>query len=145
MVDYKLVLASNTNIDTLIQYKLASTLDYHIDISLEERDKIERFVCNNIPKDICNYKMIVLKDKIIGAVCLKNVKSSILIDELYLEENFRSKGIGTDILKNIISKYKCVFLWVYKNNEKALSLYKRLGFKVKEEDNLRVCMEYKDM
>lgn len=52
--------------------------------------------------------------------------------------------IGTNIITNIIEKHPIVYLWVYKNNIRAISLYERLGFKVIEETKTRYYMKYKE-
>lgn len=55
-------------------------------------------------------------------------------NNLCLIPQFRGFGIGTDILKNIIEKYKGknIYLKVFKSNP-AQNLYKRLGFEVYDE------------
>ena len=65
-----------------------------------------------------------------------------MLDEIYIESDFRNKGIGTKIIKEILQENKVVYLWVYKENEKAISLYKKLGFKVVDETDTRFFMKY---
>lgn len=67
---------------------------------------------------------------------------SVLLDEIYLNSEYRGKGIGTKIIKNIIDNNHKVSLWVYKNNIKAISLYQRLNFKIDKEDEKRYYMIY---
>ena len=50
--------------------------------------------------------------------------------------------IGTDILKNILSKNKIVYLWVYKDNIKAYNLYKQLGFMEIKDTDSRYLLKY---
>ena len=52
------------------------------------------------------------------------------------------KGIGTNILNNILNNNSKVYLWVYKENTLALNLYKKLGFKIKETTETRYFMQY---
>ena len=73
---------------------------------------------------------------------LTNNGNGKLLDELYLEEEYRNNKIGTDIIKNILNKNDVVYLWVYKLNTKAISLYKRLGFQIMEETETRYYMKY---
>ena len=49
--------------------------------------------------EISNYKMIVVNQKEIGCVLVTKKEDKILFDELYIEEKYRRKGIGTSILK----------------------------------------------
>ena len=65
-----------------------------------------------------------------------------LLDEIYLEEEYRNKGIGTKIIMDILNNNDVVYLWVYKENEKAISLYKKLGFNVIKETESRYYMKY---
>lgn len=59
-----------------------------------------------------------------------------------MEEEYRNRGIGTDIIKNILETNSNVYLWVYKENIKAIALYKKLKFKVIDETKTRYYMEY---
>lgn len=43
---------------------------------------------------------------------------------------------------DILDNNDVVYLWVYKENEKAISLYKKLGFNVIEETESRYYMKY---
>lgn len=65
-----------------------------------------------------------------------------MIDEIYINKEYRSLGIGTNIIKNILDINKNVYLWVYKDNEQAVSLYKRLGFIVVDETESRYYMKH---
>ena len=51
------------------------------------------------------YYNIIIDDKIIGSVCIKDLENAKLLDEIYLEKEFRNKGIGTDIIRKIIKMY----------------------------------------
>lgn len=59
-----------------------------------------------------------------------------------MEEEYRNKGLGTDIIKNILKINPIVYLWVYKENKKAISLYKKLNFKIIDETENRFYMKY---
>ena len=55
----------------------------------------------------------------------------LLIEEIYINEKFRSKGIGKEIfdfLKTRYSSYSRVRLEVEISNKKAIKLYEKLGF-----------------
>ena len=87
---------------------------------------------------------IVFDDKIIGSILLKDIQEGKIIDEIYIEKEFRNNGIGTDIIMKVVKKSnnKNIYLWVYKENIKAVSLYERLGFKIIDETESRYYMEY---
>lgn len=140
-MNYNLKNATVKDIQILIQYKLNTIMEYASDLTEKERDKIIKYVNNNIPKQIDNYQMILVNNKTIGAVLINNLDDGVLLDEIFIEEDFRNKGIGNSILKEIIQNHDIVYLWVYKLNKKAIKLYKKIGFKVIEETETRYYMK----
>ena len=139
---YKLVKASKKDIPRLIKYKKDIIYMYSKDLAEDERNKIDEYVINSLNETIKDYYNIIINDKIIGSVCIKELENAKLLDEIYLEKEFRNKGIGTDIIRKIIENNKNVYLWVYKKNKKAVLLYKRLGFTIEEETESRYYMNY---
>ena len=121
-MEYKLLTSSNKDINRLIEYKKRTIYEYAKDLSNEEIDKINKYVTSEVPKLINDYGK--------------------LLDEIYLEEEYRDKGIGTKIIKNILNNNDIVYLWVYKENKKAISLYKKLEFYAIEETESRYYMRY---
>ena len=65
-----------------------------------------------------------------------------LIDEIYIEKEFRNNGIGTDIIRKMLENNRNIYLWVYKENSKAVLLYKMLGFIIVDETDSRYYMKY---
>ena len=140
-MNYNLVKANIDNQELLIKYKLNSIIDYATNLSEEEINKINNYVKTNIPKQISNYKLIIVNDNIIGCLLVEKYKDGILLDEIYIESNFRNLGIGSSIIENIIKDKKIIYLWVYKNNVKAIKLYLKLKFKIEEETETRYFMK----
>lgn len=140
-MNYELKRATKEDESVLIEYKLKSIFDYVENLDEKEINRINNFVKERIPLQIDNYKMIFVGESKCGALLVTNEEDGVLLDEIYLEENFRNKGIGTDIIKSLINEKNKVYLWVYKNNINAISLYKKLGFKIKEETETRYYME----
>ena len=141
-MNYRLVSATKRDILKLIEYKLESIFDYAENLSLEEINQINDYVKSNVPKELNNYKIICINDKKVGCLLITNKDDGVLLDEIYLEEKYRNKGIGTSIIREILSNYNIVYLWVYKLNTKALSLYKKLGFKIINETKTRYYMKH---
>ena len=140
--DYKLEFATKDDIKLLISYKLATILDYAKDLPKGEIEKITNYVKTTVPIHIDDYKIIIINNKKVGCLLLEKYEDGILINELYLDKNYRRKGIGTNILNNILNNNSKVYLWVYKENTIALNLYKKLGFKIKETTETRYFMQY---
>ncbi len=71
-----------------------------------------------------------------------------MIDGLYVDINFRNKGIATKLIKEIIREIYLlgdyeIFINVLKKNKVAVNLYNKLGFNTKEETDSRYYMKYK--
>lgn len=142
-MNYQLIKATNQNIDELINYKLSSILDYAKDINDEEKEKIVSYVHKNIPNQLESYQMINFSNEVIGCLLTTNYEDGVLLDEIYIKSEYQNKGIGTDIIRNLMERNKNIYLWVYKDNNNALNLYKKLSFKIMEETDSRYFMQYK--
>ena len=139
---YKLSKSTDEDINRLIDYKKKTIFEYAKDLSENEINKINNYVEDKVPKLINDYCNIIVDDKIVGCLLLTDKDDGILLDEIYLEEEYRNKGIGTDILKNVLKNNNVVYLWVYKENIKAIDLYKKLGFNIIDETDSRYYMKY---
>lgn len=139
---YKLVKASKKDIPRLIKYKKDIIYMYSKDLAEDERNKIDEYVITSVNEMFKDYYNIIIDDKIIGSILLKDMPQGKLIDEIYIEKEFRNIGIGTDIIREMLEKNRNIYLWVYKENEKAISLYNRLGFIIVDETDSRYYMKY---
>lgn len=137
---YNLIDATENDVDVLIKYKLANILDYAKKLSTEEISKIRTYVNSHIPKQLDNYRMITYDNRIIGCILVEKKDANVLLDEIYIEENYRNKGLGTKLIKDVILNNDIIYLWVYKENVIAISLYKKLGFNTIEETETRLYM-----
>ena len=139
---YILVKASKKDISRLIKCKKDIIYMYSKDLSKEEKEKIDDYIFNSVNESLKDYLNIVINDKIIGSILITDLKEGKLIDEIYLEKEFRNTGIGTDIIREMLEKNRNIYLWVYKENKKAISLYNRLGFIIVDETDSRYYMKY---
>lgn len=115
---------------------------YAKDLKQEEINRINKYVKANVPRQIKNYKLIMNNDKIIGCILVEKYLDGFLLDEIYIEKEYRNKKIGTELIKGIQTKYSPVYLWVYKQNIRAYNLYKCLGFEIEQETETRYFMKY---
>lgn len=104
----------------------------------------------NVIKNKDNILLLYKEDNnSIGYVFAKRVNEGYLLDGLYVLEGFRNKGIARKLLNEIIKEislkgeYK-IFINVLKENIIAYNLYKNLGFIIKEENELKYYMIYKN-
>ncbi len=85
-------------------------------------------------------KVIVVGGIDIGWLQLHEGKHEIAIHQIHIKRGFRGQGIGTSIIKRILTlanvQESSVTLSVVKNNP-ALSLYRRLGFSIVREDKTK--------
>ena len=139
---YELINSSKNDIERLIKYKKETIYEFANNLSEEEINRINNYIITNVPKLLDNYLNIVINNKVIGCVLITNKDDGKLLDEIYIEEKFRNKGIGTSIIKDIIRENSIIYLWVYKENKQAISLYKKLRFKVIDETDSRYYMKY---
>jgi ribosomal protein S18 acetylase RimI-like enzyme len=139
---YQLENATVNDSNLLIKYKLNNILEYAKDLDQEEITKINNYVNSKIPKQINNYKIIKVDNKIIGCLLVEEHLDGVILDEIFIEEKYRNNGIGTKIINIILSNYSIVYLWVYKDNVKAVKLYEKLGFLIIENTETRYFMKY---
>ena len=100
-------------------------------------------ICECVPTLIKEYKNIIYNKKIIGSILIRKIDGGLLLDEIFIENEYRNKGIGSSIIKNYVLNFDGnVYLYVYKDNTNAFNLYKKLEFKVKEETDSRYYMVF---
>ena len=143
-IRYELEKAKKEDRELLLKYKLANIVNFSHNLSPEEIIEINDYVEKSISEQIDSYKIIKIDNKKIGCLLLEKYQDGILLDEIYLESDYQKKGIGTDILTNVLNNNSKVYLWVYKENEVALNLYKKLGFIITDVTESRYFMEYKN-
>lgn len=139
---YQLENAKAEDTNLLIKYKLNNIFEYSKDLELEEITKINNYVNSKIPKQINNYKIIKSDNKTIGCLLVEKHLDGVILDEIFIEEEHRNNGIGTEIINNILSNYCIVYLWVYKDNIKAIKLYEKFGFAIIDNTETRYFMKY---
>lgn len=139
---YHLQIAMTKNMLQLETWKLQTVLDYAGKLSIEEQEKIRNYVHNEVLEYLHFFELIEVSSSIVGCVLVRPYQDGYLLDEIYLEKEYRNLGIGSSILKDKTMQFSPLYLWVYKDNKKAISLYKRIGFFVKEETATRYFMKF---
>ena len=71
----------------------------------------------------------------VGLLVVKEQKDSLYIDKLYIQPEFRRKGIASNVFNCLIkTRKKPLALNVNKNNLPAVSCYLKNGFKIAKEE-----------
>jgi ribosomal protein S18 acetylase RimI-like enzyme len=113
------------------------------DKSIDENFVVKDYFINMIND---NNILLLYKDNNIplGYIFAKYVDNSYLIDGLYVDINYRNRGIASKLLYeiiNYINNYD-IYINVIKDNIIAFNLYKSIGFSVISSDGLKYNMKY---
>ncbi len=96
--------------------------------------KVMGWVQKKIENAIDEYTVIYVNEQKAGYYHFyKNEDGQFEIDDLYVFSEFQNKGIGSEVIKKCCAAVNApVMLYVFIKNERAISLYKRLGFEITE-------------
>lgn len=132
MISYKI--ADISEVDII--FDLAKeNIDMYEDIKNINYEKVLDWMKWKIHDNINSYKVIYYNKEKVGFFKINEVNNKLEIDDLYIFEMYRNRGIGTKIIKNCIKsneKNIPIFLYVFSKNIRAVSLYTRLGFEITE-------------
>jgi len=121
-----------------------TTLKHYIEQTWGSWDEKFQFSRHNENFISDGYQIIQFKGIDIGVQKIQEDNESVEIDIIEILPEYQNKGIGTQLLNNIINisteNNKFVSLQVLKANTRALKLYKHLGFHVinKNDTHLRM-------
>lgn len=114
-------------------YRLSKRLiDDYENIESIDYDKVLKWTRRKIEKWIDEYSVIYSDRKKAGYYhFFKNEDGEYEIDDLYIFPEYQNQGIGSEVIKKCcLSVNAPVMLYVFIKNEKAVVLYKRLGFEI---------------
>lgn len=111
-----------------------SLIDKYEDVDSIPYEKVLAWVKNKIEGSIAEYTRILCDGLLAGYFHLyKNEDGRPELDDVYILEPFRGKGIGTEVLKEILANVdEDVMLYVFEKNTGAIRLYERMGFVTEE-------------
>ncbi|MGF7229874.1 GNAT family N-acetyltransferase [Arachidicoccus sp.] len=135
MKNIKLVPATENDYERMYIIKEDSIKRYVEKIWGWDESVQKDFLKENTPFE--EVEFVLFNGETAGFLQLHETSGGIFIQSLFIIEKFQQKGIGSYLLKEIISGRKSVSLEVLKNNEIAFELYKKMGFAVKKEDDLK--------
>ena len=104
----------------------------------EEREEA-RFRGNFDP---ATTRVILSDDRVIGFLGVRPDIDVLYVAQAYIIPEYQGRGIGTALIREVLSRGRPVELWVMKLNTGARRLYERLGFRVKYEGETDYRMRY---
>jgi ribosomal protein S18 acetylase RimI-like enzyme len=139
MNSLKLRIADKDDIDVLVKALVLSDIDEIENIETSEIEECKKRIFQEINGHFLNSSTYIIELDLekIGRLRLVETDNELFIAGIQILPNYRKIGIGTKVLnlliKQVLITQKSLRLEVQKNNEKAKSLYKRLGFVVESE------------
>lgn len=94
---------------------------YTLEQAMESLDKYDTYILKNKTDNILGFIQLSNFDKV-------NTGNGVYIDNLYVREKYRGKGIATNVLNFLSGKFNEVMFEVYYNIP-GNKLYQELGFK----------------
>lgn len=133
--------ATKADLDRMYRWEMES-----IDKELQKDPKVQKLIREDVEQSIKDTQMIMDGRVTIGmfTACMIDDGEWRYIGEIYLIPSYRGRGIGSGILRKEIEQYPKIRLQVATSNDKAIKLYKSLGFKIVKENKKQkmYLMEY---
>lgn len=114
-------------------YRLCKQLiDDYEDMDSIDYDRVLKWVHRKIEASIEEYTAVYAAHKKVGYFHFyQNEAGEYEIDDLYIFPECQNQGIGSAVIQScVLSVNAPVMLYVFIKNEKAVALYKRLGFEI---------------
>ena len=109
-------------------------IDRYEDVSLIDYERVLDWVRRKIATNIAEYTCVFREDQKVGFYRLDTSGELAELDDFYILPRFRGQGIGTNVLRHCIgSTGNGIFLYVFKENTGAISLYECMGFTVSKD------------
>lgn len=130
-----LTFAAADECDVPIIYGLSKALiDTYEDIASVPYEKVLAWVQKKTSDNIGQYTRVLKDGKTVGYYRLHEEDGAWELDDLYVLEQYRGRGIGSAVLAKCLKDASGpVFLYVFKRNLGAVRLYERMGFR-KQQD-----------
>ncbi len=145
MMNYKLRAAKMTDHDLIYALKSESVRPYVEEIWGWD-EEFQKSDFNGDFKLLEHFRVVEVNEKFAGFVQCFAHDGYIEIAEIHLLPQFRGMGIGSDILKEIMTegilRHNTIRIGCFRKNLRALNLYQRLGFVQIEETATHALLQY---
>lgn len=122
--------AQPADIDTIYRFS-KELIDAYEDLASIDYEKVLAWVRRKIENNISEYTCIFRDGRKAGFYRFCPADGMMEIDDLYIFPEFHSQGIGTAVIEKCCAETGTpVMLYVFTRNTKAVSLYRRLGFRI---------------
>ena len=99
--------------------------------SNDNQKEVETQIGNYLDK----YKMVTLDGKCIGYFLVRNFEDGTLIDEIFIEDEYKEENYERVIIEQIICNNDNVMTFINNNNARLIPIYKEANF-IEENDRL---------
>jgi GNAT superfamily N-acetyltransferase len=107
---------------------------HYEDLSQIHFEAVLRWMEQKIKDNMSDYTCVYRDDVPVAFYSLREDEEQTELDDFYVLEPYRNKGIGSEILKNCITKtQQPIYLYVFHANLGAIRLYERYGFVVTQQ------------
>ena len=115
-------------------------IDSYEDLSAIEYEKVLLWVQKNLESMLPHFRKILFNGVPAGFFCLHKGE----LDSLFVFPEFQGLGIGSEVIRYCQSSSPSLFLYVFRENTRAMALYSRMGFEITQEIGTTRCiMEWK--
>lgn len=81
---------------------------------------------------------IYYNNEYVGMVELANAgKNSLALKQIYIQPEFRNKGILTNIIHRTLKNYERILISIFKDDKLSLDIFKKLGFVMYSSDKYK--------
>ncbi|QWU13576.1 N-acetylglutamate synthase, GNAT family [Paenibacillus sophorae] len=133
--------SQNSDVETIANLRVIVLRNDLSRLGRFDEEKVRQRFRNTFDPD--HTWIIEIDSSFVGCIALKPAVDGYLLEHFYIHPNYQGKGIGSQVLKNLLEqnhvKGKSVVLNVLQGSS-ARHLYERFGFKVESEDLIDVYM-----
>ena len=125
--------ATSADIEPIYQSCIKLIWEYE-DLGSVDLSKVLPWIRRKLESSIGEYTRVLLDGVLVAYYHFAPSEGKMELDDLYvLDQDKRSKGIGTAILEKCFAETDLpIFLYVFQRNTRAVALYERLGFRITE-------------